>query len=138
MWLVAHPRQFAAQWSGQRPGLQDISGGANFANKADNGIVVHRDWAKLKEMQDRAAAAAGGRGGGSGKRQQQQQAEKQQQEQSSTGSSRRRSRRGSHGEGAGGGDREEGEEEDEGEGQEGKKDLTEFEVHIYIEKVRVV
>jgi hypothetical protein len=66
-WLVAHPRQFGNMWQGQRPGLQDISGGANFANKADNGIVVHRDWSKLKEMQQRAAAAAAaGRGQGGG------------------------------------------------------------------------
>lgn len=59
VWLVAHPRQFGVQWSGQRPGLQDISGGANFANKADNGIVVHRNWARLKELRERAAAASG-------------------------------------------------------------------------------
>lgn len=70
--MVAHPRQMGNMWSGQRPGMQDISGGANFANKADNGIIVHRDWAKLKELQERAAAASGkqpgkkGKGGGSG------------------------------------------------------------------------
>jgi hypothetical protein len=46
-------------WAGQRPGLQDISGGANFGNKADNAIVVHRDWSRLKELQQRSAAAAG-------------------------------------------------------------------------------
>lgn len=73
MWLVAHPRQFSNWWTGQRPGLQEISGGANFANKADNGIVVHRDWTRLKELRDRAAAASGkapsegGRGKGRGK-----------------------------------------------------------------------
>jgi len=27
-WLVAHPRQMSSLWQGQRPGLQDISGGA--------------------------------------------------------------------------------------------------------------
>lgn len=59
VWLVAHPRQFGNMWAGQRPGLQDISGGANFANKADNGIVVHRNWARLKELRERAAVAAG-------------------------------------------------------------------------------
>lgn len=46
-------------WSGQRPGLQDISGGANFVNKADNGLVVHRDWARLKELKEREAVARG-------------------------------------------------------------------------------
>eukprot|EP00878_Enallax_costatus_P020576 GHUV01021757.1.p1 GENE.GHUV01021757.1~~GHUV01021757.1.p1 ORF type:complete len:704 (+),score=272.75 GHUV01021757.1:606-2717(+) len=62
-WLVAHPRQFGGMWSGQAPGLQDISGGANFHNKADNGIVVHRDWSKMKEMQQRAAAEKGSSSG---------------------------------------------------------------------------
>lgn len=57
-WLVAHPRQFGAMWQGQRPGLQDISGGANFMNKTDNGIVVHRNWSKVKELQQKAAKAA--------------------------------------------------------------------------------
>jgi hypothetical protein len=73
VWLVAHPRQFGNWWTGQRPSLQDISGGANFVNKADNGIVVHRDWTRLKELRERAAAASGkaptegGRGNGRGK-----------------------------------------------------------------------
>jgi hypothetical protein len=56
-WLVAHPRQMGNMWSGQRPGLQEVSGGANFMNKTDNGIIVHRNWSKLKELQQRAAAA---------------------------------------------------------------------------------
>ncbi|KAF6262532.1 hypothetical protein COO60DRAFT_1699247 [Scenedesmus sp. NREL 46B-D3] len=62
-WLVAHPRQMGNMWRGERPGLQDVSGGANFMNKTDNGIIVHRNWSKLKELQERAAgdeAAAGG------------------------------------------------------------------------------
>lgn len=59
-WLVAHPRQMGNLWTGQAPGLQDISGGANFHNKADNGIVVHRDWSKMKEMQQRAGNEKGG------------------------------------------------------------------------------
>jgi hypothetical protein len=28
-----------------------VSGGANFYAKVDNGIVVHRDWSRAKELQ---------------------------------------------------------------------------------------
>ena len=63
VWLVAHPKQILG-WRGDRPTLQDISGGANFWNKTDNGIVVHRDWAKLKELQQRAADEKRARTGG--------------------------------------------------------------------------
>lgn len=66
-WLVAHPRQMGNMWRGERPGLQDVSGGANFMNKTDNGIIVHRNWAKLKELQQRAAADKAA-GSSSGKR----------------------------------------------------------------------
>jgi twinkle protein len=52
VWLVAHPRQ-RPNWRGEAPSLSDIAGGANFWNKADNGIVVHRLWNRLSEMQDR-------------------------------------------------------------------------------------
>lgn len=110
MWLVAHPRQFGNQWAGQRPGLQDISGGANFANKADNGIVVHRDWARLRELRNRAAAAFGkplGSGEGGSR-------------------SRRRSRRSATGEDVG----------DEGDdGEEAEDPLEELQVQVFIEKV---
>lgn len=41
VWFVAHPRQLH-DWRGQAPNLYDISGSANFVNKADNGLVVHR------------------------------------------------------------------------------------------------
>ena len=41
VWFVAHPRQMQ-NWQGQPPTLYDISGSANFINKADNGIVIHR------------------------------------------------------------------------------------------------
>ena len=41
VWFVAHPRQMQ-NWNGQAPSLYDISGSANFINKADNGIIVHR------------------------------------------------------------------------------------------------
>lgn len=42
VWFVAHPRQLR-EWKGQPPNLYDISGSAHFINKADNGIVVHRN-----------------------------------------------------------------------------------------------
>jgi hypothetical protein len=42
VWFVAHPRQLR-EWRGQAPNLYDISGSAHFINKADNGVVVHRE-----------------------------------------------------------------------------------------------
>jgi twinkle protein len=42
VWLVAHPRQLH-QYKGDPPGLYDISGSAHFMNKADAGLVVHRN-----------------------------------------------------------------------------------------------
>jgi twinkle protein len=43
VWFVAHPRQLH-DWQNRAPNLYDISGSAHFINKADNGVVVHRDW----------------------------------------------------------------------------------------------
>ena len=53
MWFVAHPKQMR-DWKGEPPNLYDISGSAHFINKADCGVVVHRnrdpdkgmDWAQ--------------------------------------------------------------------------------------------
>ncbi|KAK9834060.1 hypothetical protein WJX81_006707 [Elliptochloris bilobata] len=42
VWFVAHPRQLR-DWKGDPPNLYDISGSAHFINKADNGIVIHRN-----------------------------------------------------------------------------------------------
>ncbi|CAK0787500.1 hypothetical protein CVIRNUC_010720 [Coccomyxa viridis] len=42
VWFVAHPRQLQG-WRGDPPNLYDISGSAHFINKADNGIVIHRN-----------------------------------------------------------------------------------------------
>ena len=42
VWFVAHPRQLQG-WRGEPPNLYDISGSAHFINKADNGLVIHRD-----------------------------------------------------------------------------------------------
>ena len=48
--LVAHPRKMNKLNTGlfEIPSLYDINGSANFYNKADFGIIVHRD--KLKEL----------------------------------------------------------------------------------------
>lgn len=45
-WLVAHPTKLAKGKDGKypKPNLYDISGSAHFYNKADNGIVVYRDF----------------------------------------------------------------------------------------------
>ena len=42
VWVVAHPRQLR-DWKGQPPTMYDISGSAHFINKADNGLVIHRN-----------------------------------------------------------------------------------------------
>lgn len=46
IWLVAHPTKLQKKLDGTYPvaRLWDISGSAHFANKADNGITVHRDY----------------------------------------------------------------------------------------------
>ena len=64
VFLVAHPKQ-RASWRGEAPTLNDISGGANFFAKCDNGIVVHRDWSQLKDLRG-GGGAAGGAGGRQG------------------------------------------------------------------------
>jgi twinkle protein len=58
VWFVAHPAKLQRDNSGSRPipTLYDISGSANWVNKADLGIVVHRDLDKdpaLAEIQVR-------------------------------------------------------------------------------------
>lgn len=44
VWMVAHPMKMLADKDGKVrvPTLYDISGSANWANKTDNGIVIHR------------------------------------------------------------------------------------------------
>lgn len=42
VWLVAHPRKPHSDGKPKAPTLYDLAGSANFANKADYGIVVHR------------------------------------------------------------------------------------------------
>lgn len=45
VWIVAHPAKLQKDKEGKYPipSLYDISGSAHWRNKADNGIVVHRD-----------------------------------------------------------------------------------------------
>jgi twinkle protein len=43
VWLVAHPRKPSSDGSPKPPSLYDLAGSAHFANKADYGVVVHRD-----------------------------------------------------------------------------------------------
>lgn len=42
VWLVAHPRKPQSDGKIKAPTLYDLAGSANFANKADYGLVVHR------------------------------------------------------------------------------------------------
>lgn len=42
VWLIAHPRKPHTDGVPRSPSLYDLSGSANFANKADYGLVVHR------------------------------------------------------------------------------------------------
>lgn len=47
LFLVAHPRKMQKQFKSSKyeiPNLYDISGSANFFNKSDNGICIHRDY----------------------------------------------------------------------------------------------
>lgn len=43
VWLVAHPRKPHSDGNPRPPSLYDLAGSAHFANKADYGLVVHRD-----------------------------------------------------------------------------------------------
>ncbi len=43
VWLVAHPRKPSSDGTPKPPSLYDIAGSAHFANKADYGLIVHRD-----------------------------------------------------------------------------------------------
>jgi twinkle protein len=43
VWLVAHPRKPQMDGRLRKPSLYDLAGSANFANKADYGVVIHRE-----------------------------------------------------------------------------------------------
>lgn len=42
VWVVAHPRKPSSDGAPKRPSLLDLAGSANFANKADYGVICHR------------------------------------------------------------------------------------------------
>ena len=44
VWFVAHPAKIRPENRGEVPSLYDIAGSANWVNKADLGVVVHRDF----------------------------------------------------------------------------------------------
>lgn len=43
VWLVAHPRKPHSDGHPKPPSLYDLAGSAHFANKADYGLIIHRD-----------------------------------------------------------------------------------------------
>lgn len=43
VWVVAHPRKPSGDGALRRPSLLDLAGSANFANKADYGVIFHRE-----------------------------------------------------------------------------------------------
>jgi twinkle protein len=43
VWLVAHPRKPHTDGNPKPPSLYDLAGSAHFANKADYGLIVHRE-----------------------------------------------------------------------------------------------
>jgi len=43
-WFVAHPKTAQANQDDEAPSLSQISGGGNWANKADYGLSIHRKW----------------------------------------------------------------------------------------------
>ena len=55
VWVVAHPRKPATDGSLKRPSLMDLAGSANFANKADYGVIFYR--ADLATMQAEATVS---------------------------------------------------------------------------------
>ena len=50
VWLVAHPRKPHTDGVLKPPSLYDLAGSANFANKADYGVVVHRPNIEANEI----------------------------------------------------------------------------------------
>lgn len=43
VWLVAHPRKPHSDGNPKPPSLYDLAGSAHFANKADYGLIIHRE-----------------------------------------------------------------------------------------------
>lgn len=53
VWLVAHPRKPHSDGNPKPPSLYDLAGSAHFANKADYGLVIHRDDMRGTEIEAR-------------------------------------------------------------------------------------
>jgi twinkle protein len=53
VWLVAHPRKPHSDGNPKPPSLYDLAGSAHFANKADYGLIIHRDNMASTEIEAR-------------------------------------------------------------------------------------
>jgi twinkle protein len=53
VWLVAHPRKPHSDGNPKPPSLYDLAGSAHFANKADYGLIIHRDDMTSKQVEAR-------------------------------------------------------------------------------------
>lgn len=53
VWLVAHPRKPHSDGNPRPPSLYDLAGSAHFANKADYGLIIHREDMASTEIEAR-------------------------------------------------------------------------------------
>jgi twinkle protein len=67
VWLVAHPRKPHSDGSPKPPSLYDLAGSAHFANKADYGLIIHRDDMTSTEVEARVVKVRMGLPGKPGK-----------------------------------------------------------------------
>jgi twinkle protein len=67
VWLVAHPRKPHSDGSPKPPSLYDLAGSAHFANKADYGLIIHRDDMTSTEVEARVVKVRMGLPGRPGK-----------------------------------------------------------------------
>jgi twinkle protein len=67
VWLVAHPRKPHSDGNPRPPSLYDLAGSAHFANKADYGLIIHRDDMTSNEVQARVVKVRMGLPGKPGK-----------------------------------------------------------------------
>lgn len=51
VWVIAHPRKPSSDGAPKRPSLLDLAGSANFANKADYGVIFHRPNIDLAQVE---------------------------------------------------------------------------------------
>jgi twinkle protein len=67
VWLVAHPRKPHSDGNPRPPSLYDLAGSAHFANKADYGLIIHRDDLAGTEIEARVVKVRMGLPGKPGK-----------------------------------------------------------------------